>query len=345
MNPVIVAGWCAGWLLAASVRRFPRRDTATPPPVSVVVPARNEAGRLPPLLAALAGEPCELVVVDDASTDATAAVAHAAGATVVPVSPPPGWTGKAWACREGARVASGEVIVFLDADVVPEPGFVGRLAAEAARAGGLVSVQPWHDIRAVHEYLSAVPSTIALLGAGTGAAPRRRWWRGPVAFGPAMAVPRAVYHRAGGHDAVRDAIAEDLALARAFDAAGVPVAAWAGGGVRYRMYPEGVGTLAEGWVKNLAAGAGSIPLLRALLVFLWVAALLTAPFGGLVAYALVTVQAGVLFRRAGRFGAAAALAPLLAAAFVALFAASGYARLTRRRVAWRGRAVPARSER
>ena len=78
--------------------------------ISVVVPARDEADRIGPCLDGLAGDPAiaEVLVVDDGSTDGTAAVARARGARVVraPV-PPPGWVGKPWALQQGLEAASG----------------------------------------------------------------------------------------------------------------------------------------------------------------------------------------------------------------------------------------------
>lgn len=243
---LVVVGWLAGWYLAGRASRLPGRGAWTGT-VSVVVPTRDEATRLPRLLTALAADPPDqLLVVDDGSTDGTAALATAAGATVLPSDPPPGWTGKSAACWTGAQHADGEVLVFLDADVEPAPGFVGALAAAAARTGGLVSTHPWHRVGRPVEHLSATAALVAVLGAGTG--------RRPVGFGPAMAICRAPYLGSGGHGAVRHHVAEDLALARHVD---LPVHAHLArpDELRARMYPDGWRQLAEGWTKNLAAGA------------------------------------------------------------------------------------------
>ena len=348
-------GWVAGWAVAGRSRRLPRPEGTEAPTYTVVVPARNEARRIPRLLAALARDPRrpDVVVVDDASTDGTAELAAAAGARVVRVDAPPGWTGKAWACWQGAHAATGDVVVFLDADAEPAPGFVARLAAAAAEREGLVSVQPTHVVARAYERASATCNVVALM-AGTGASGARRWWRGPVAFGPALAVPRQRYLDAGGHQLVRGAVTEDLALAAAFARLGVPVAAYADAGegaIVYRMYPEGPRSLVQGWAKNLAAGARSVPALRAAAIALWVAGGLAAaasavawvagrwaaPAAALM-YALYAVQHAVLMRRAGRFGAVAAAAyPLPLACFAALAVASAFPR----RREWRGRLVPA----
>jgi 4,4'-diaponeurosporenoate glycosyltransferase len=348
-------GWSAGWLVAGRARQLPEvRTPGSPPRVSVVVPARNEAARLPALLSALDADatdcrPHEVIVVDDSSTDGTDGVARAAGATIIRTAPPPGWAGKCWACWQGARATSGEVVVFLDADTEPAPGFVGRLAAAAVASDGLVSVQPAHRVERPYEHLSAVCNVVALM-AGTGRVPppRRRpgrWWRGPVGFGPALAVPRQRYFAAGGHARVRAAVAEDMALAGEFDRVGIPVAAFvagSNGGIRYRMYPEGPAALWRGWSKNLAAGAGRVPIVRVALVAVWIAAGLRAAGRARNrpgAYALYGLQAGLLFRRAGAFHPLLGLIyPLPLAAFVAL---TGRSVLSRAgwSVQWRGRLV------
>jgi 4,4'-diaponeurosporenoate glycosyltransferase len=160
-----------------------------------------------------------------------------------------------------------------------------------------------------------------------------------------MAVPRPRYFAAGGHAGVRAEVAEDMALAAEFARLGIPVAAFvagANGGIRYRMYPEGLAALWRGWSKNLVAGAGRVPIVQAVLVAVWVAGGLHA--AGMVmtrpgAYALYALQAGLFFRRAGAFHPLLGLVyPLPLAAFVALMGRSVLARAGWT-VAWRGRLV------
>ncbi len=345
IGALTLVGWLAGWLLAGRVRRLPPVEGAVPS-VSVIVPARDEEDRLPTLLAALAADepPArarELIVVDDGSRDDTAAVADRAGAIVARTEPPPGWTGKCWACRHGASQATGEVLVFLDADTTPGRGFVDRLATTAAAAGGMVSVQPTHRVERIDERASAVANLVALM-AGTGRGRCGHWWRRPVGFGPAVAVPRRIYLETGGHELVRADVAEDVALAQAIAARDIPVVAFADasqGAIEYRMYPEGGRTLVDGWTKNLAAGASKIAPLRALAVGVWVTGALLAVRWP-VAYVLYAGQLVVLLRRAGRFGAATALVyPLPLLIFAGLFARSQWHRGCRRAVSWRGRWV------
>lgn len=142
--------------------------------LSFIVPAYNEEHELPRALAALraaaesSGEPYEIVVVDDASSDATAEIAKRAGAVVVPVH----YRHIAAARNAGARAARGDVFFFVDADTCIAPGHVtGALAALAAGcSGGGARVIPEGSVplwgRVFVRLFSLGYFTIANLGAG-----------------------------------------------------------------------------------------------------------------------------------------------------------------------------------
>ncbi len=341
LSPTLYAlGWLSGTFLLARIPRIgPGADGRTR---AVVVPARNEERRLGPLLATVPSQRRpgdEVVVVDDGSTDRTTALAAAAGCRVVAAGdPPPGWTGKTRACWAGAQATTAEVLVFLDADVELAPGALDRLAAEQARGGGLVSVQPWHDVRRPYERLSLFPNLVALMGSGACTALGRRLTPAAV-FGPVLVVDRPTYLAVGGHRAVRGEVAEDIALGRRI----TPRRVFGGRGVaRFRMYPEGPGSLVEGWTKNLAAGAGATPWWAVALVTAWIWSLAGGWAVHPGCYLVSAAQVWWMGRRVGRYGPLTALGyavPL--AVFVWLVGRSWWRRARRRPVTWRGRRLSA----
>ena len=147
------------WLLLRAIRQLHAYQVLEPgavagkgslPPVSVVVPARNEAGNIAACVGGLTAQDypgkVEVVVVDDDSTDGTAFIARKAckarrGFRVAAAGRlPDGWTGKSHACWQGARQTAGEWLCFLDADFENKvPGHVRRSPSEgdapALRAG------------------------------------------------------------------------------------------------------------------------------------------------------------------------------------------------------------------
>lgn len=103
--------------------------TASLGSVSLVIPAHNEGGavaRVVEKARAAVPDLLEVIVVDDGSTDDTAAAAERAGATVVRLTPN---RGKGHALQAGIRAASGEVLVFIDADGQDDPAEIPDLLA------------------------------------------------------------------------------------------------------------------------------------------------------------------------------------------------------------------------
>lgn len=357
MRLAICVGWLVGWVL---LWRLPRLHDASRTyeehRVSVVIPMRNEVDRIPLLLGSLERQrrrPDEVIVVDDGSHDASVEAARVFDEVEIlsAGTVPNGWTGKSWACMTGARAADGELLVFLDADVVLDAEAIGKLLSTSAEYGGLVSVQPHHRIERPFEALSLPFNVVAMMGLGVGSLvpPRHEWG----AAGPCLVTSRADYERIGGHGAVAGELAEDLALADAFRRAGLPVRCFAGSDqIWFRMYRSGH-DLFQGWAKNVATGAGRTPRFRALGIALWVTALLSmllAVVGAVtgtadwstagISYAAGTVQVAILGSRVGRFGLAAAVWPLLVVAFVVIFVWSMVQTIVLRRAHWSGRSIP-----
>ena len=133
---VAAAATALARLARAARTAAPVRPTHTPlESISVIVPARDEATRIGPLLDAVVGAPgvTEVIVVDDQSSDGTSTVAAAAGADVVTGAPlPDGWAGKAWALQQGLDAATGAWAVTLDADARPDPRLPQAVVARAS---------------------------------------------------------------------------------------------------------------------------------------------------------------------------------------------------------------------
>jgi len=344
-------GWILGWLLLWRLRPLPTpaplSDGSTArPAIAVVVPARNEATALPHLLPGLTAQlrpGDELVVVDDQSTDSTAMVATSLGAHVVhPPALPDDWLGKPHACWTGARSTTAPLLMFVDADVRPAPDLLDRMAFAVARHPDTVmSVQPWHETGSWVEQASLLANVTALMGCGGFTVAGSRF-APTVAFGPVLAIDRGTYDRVGGHAAVRTMHTEDIGLARAVGRSSL----WTGRpDTSFRMYPEGLGQLVQGWTRSIATGARFTPWWLSLAVVLWVWSLAGGWLAEPIVYPLSALQFWVLGRRAGSMHPlTAVLFPLAVAVFVVIFLRSLFAMVFRRDVTWKQRSVAARPD-
>jgi 4,4'-diaponeurosporenoate glycosyltransferase len=350
---------CALGLPAAYflIRRVPacpggQPDTATL--LSIVIPARNEEQNLPKLLGSIADSPtrpAEVLVVDDASTDNTASVAQGFGVRVLTSAAlPAGWTGKSWACHQGARQAIGDLLLFLDADTYFVPGGLDRVIAcwlrEQDRRLAL-SLLPYHEMAATYEQLSLVFNLLMAAGAGgfgAVAAPRL--------FGQSLLIAKETYFAAGGHAAVRGIVLENLRLAGVLRGSGARIVCIGGRGTLHmRMFPGGFRQMSDSWAKAFfqgAADSGGSVLASAIVWIsaLWsTALLLIAPrnYGRpvlVVVYLLLGLQLAWLARQLGSYRfLICMLYPLPLAYYCFVFGRSAARHALRRKNIWRGREV------
>lgn len=241
----IAAGSLAAWLWLllgqgffwrTDVRLPPRRDPDDWPYVCVVVPARDEAAVLPESLPSLLGQDypgrAEVFLVDDGSSDGTGDLARELsrrfGGLPLTVSspgePPAGWTGKLWAVRHGialARARGPEFLLLTDADIAHRPDSLRTLAA-AARTGGFDLVSQMARLRAesVWERL-VVPAFVYFFAQ---LYPFRRIGvrgsRTAAAAGGCVLLSAEAAERARIPDAIRQAVIDDVALAKAVKKSG-----------------------------------------------------------------------------------------------------------------------------
>ncbi len=356
---LLIAGVLAGFLLFLRHPALPPAEgSVTPCRVSVVIPARNEERNLPMLLRDLAAQTTpllEVICVDDGSDDGTAEVAASLGAEViVPAEAPAGWTGKAWACQSGANHARGDLLLFLDADVRLGPDSVERIVQASANCRCPVSVLPYHRVERWYEQLSLFFNAILLAANGVGL-PGKSHNIG--LFGPVILIDEQQYRSIGGHSTVSASVVDDLALGETLTSSGIDFELFVGSSddVMFRMYPEGLRQLAEGWTKNFATGASKTPLRLLLLVVLWVDSCIAVllklatpstylePVSLAISLVVLVVLIGHLWTVARRIGSfkpvTVLLYPIALLAFLVIFALSAYHTLLRRRVRWRGRSV------
>ncbi len=350
----LVAGCTVGAAAATALslvnlRHLRRPDSSTSTDtISVLVPARDEAERIGPTLASLRGLEgvAEIIVLDDNSSDATAEMVEAAGLRVIRGTdePPPGWLGKPWACQRLAEAASGDVLVFVDADVVLMPD--AALSTAALLSGlDLVCPYPHQVVSGVLQnlvqpllqwsWLSFLPLRLAedtshpMLSAGNG---------------QLLAVRRDAYVRAGGHAAVKDQVLEDLALVRQFKRTGHRTGMADGTALAdCRMYRDDQELIA-GYTKSLhdAFGPGTVATLGALYLIPPTAALIAHdPWTraiGVTGYAVAVAGRLAVAKRTQQSPAACAAHPLSITALLWLYARSVRAHRSGT-ITWRGRSI------
>ncbi|MBI1956425.1 MAG: glycosyltransferase [Acidobacteria bacterium] len=230
------------------------------PTVSVVVPARNEEGNIADCVRSLLaqGEGVEIIVANDGSQDRTAEVvrqlaAHAPQLTLLEVPPlPEGWIGKNHALEAGVKQARGEWLLFTDADTRHAPEKLPAVVERAEREGlDLISFSPRQEVHSWWEK-AVIPQVYRALAK---LYPYERV-NDPsdsvaAANGQYILIRKEVYMALGGHRAIRDAVLEDVELARRAKQAGYRI--WFGSGVGVvstRMYSR-FQQMWEGWTKNL----------------------------------------------------------------------------------------------
>lgn len=245
----------------------PRRDRVREslPFVSIVVPARNEAVTIETCIRHLAssGYPSfEIIVVDDRSEDETGVLARdmdsggARSLRVIDGEPlPDGWLGKPWACWQGYQAASGDLVLFTDADTRHGPDLLERavagLDADDADAVTLMGRQLmesfWEKVVQPQLFVALAirfPRLDRIVG------PRR--CRSAAANGQFILVERGAYESIGGHRSVRGEVVEDLRLAQNLCRGGHRITVReAEDDFAIRMY-RSLSEIVEGWSKNLS---------------------------------------------------------------------------------------------
>lgn len=343
------------------------------PSLSVVVPARNEERAVESCVRALLDQDypsLEVIVVDDQSTDRTGEILSGLEASNARLrvirgeDPPAGWLGKPWALQQGGLIASGELLLFCDADVIYAPHALRRIVSAflTEEVDGL-TVLPriemrgfWERVLMVQLPLSAftaIPlylsrrlrSPLLAIGGGPGNLLQRRWWE-----------------KIGTHERLQRAVVDDVALMQLIRyEGGMTSILLADELVSVRMY-HGLVEIVRGFSKNAYhAMGGTLPraasvlvltIVTQLLPFVMLGAAIAAgregiwPLLTIASVAMMSVARLLLFVRF-RYGIWNALlgAPLMSVVWVAVMALSIWRVGVRRRLEWRGRGYDARQAR
>ena len=315
--------------------------------VTLIVPVRNEAERLPDLLESLKRlryRDVDILIVDDGSDDGSADLVRDFGFQVLDAgAPASGWTGKCHACWQGAQQASGTWLLFTDADTIHRPESLGRAMTEAKQVdAGLLSLLPQHRCESFWERL-LMPYAYAAYFAGAIRVNKR--FGVPMANGQYLLFDRETYFQIGGHAAVRESVVEDAAFARIMKRECRPISVYrAENALEIRMY-TGFRSLWEGYTKNAVRLVRLAPVYGSLTAVL--TALNASAFFRLVqvrnvrhGLVLLGIPAIVLSRWYRLFGtprAYAALYPLAAIVFHAITFESARRTFSPRGTRWRGR--------
>ena len=294
LNAVTCVGWIVVTILACyRMVRLPvfvaTQDGIAVVPVSVIVPACNEAATLEPALRSLLAQDhpdVQIVLVDDRSTDGTTDLVDRLAADDARITPihvaelPDGWLGKVHALHVGTAHATADWLLFTDADIRFEPQTL-RQTVSFAEAGGYdhVSLIPYVESTSfAHRILTETFGVVLVL-----AIPMHRVTADPRLYfgvGAFNLVRREVFERTEGFSWLRMEVADDMGLAVLMKRHGARAfAGMAWESLRVQWYDD-LGQMMRGLEKNLFATAGHLSWLRTLVIASVIVAAVVTPAVG-----------------------------------------------------------------
>jgi len=232
--------------------------------VSIIIAARDEAATMGPALRsvlALEYAPLEIIVVNDRSTDGTGAIVEELTRQDLRLrlmevkKLPPGWLGKNHALQLGAAQASGEFLLFTDADVVFEKSVLTRAISRMGKKSldhlSLVFEVPAIDGLLGMLMLEVASALFFVMKPWKAVEPSSPYFMGVGAFNLVRA---SVYRACGGHEAIRLCPIDDIMLGKLLKTKGFRQECLFGHGfVKVKWY-ESVHGMIQGMMKNTFAG-------------------------------------------------------------------------------------------
>lgn len=329
------------------------------PLLSVLVPMRNEERNVEALVAALKKScypNCEFIILNDKSTDTTQRLLEAETAgdsrftLIQGAELPPGWVGKVHACHQLQQAATGEYLLFADADITFSPQAIGQsLSLLQKRKAQALSGFPAFEVAPfLSKLLVPMQHFVVFFHLPLFLANHSRFPAATAAHGAWMLFDRRAYDDIGGHQSVRNSLVEDVHISREIKKAGHRmILANVTKSVNSRMY-ETNSEVWEGFLKNSYTGIGRSPVI-ALLLTLFYTAFYILPFllaaTGLVAfspllllpYVLTCLQQFYVMIRTRQNPLLAFLMPLQAGAMIAVLLHAMRKARSKQAYSWKGR--------
>lgn len=317
------------WLLFTSMILIRNRFSFTPlglnknsthgRKISVCIPARNEEDVLERLLQSVCTQDYqnyEIIVLDDNSSDRTPEIISEYKALYpeklkdINGEPmPKKWLGKPWACHQLSESAAGELLLFLDADTRLYPGFLSRIAEEFSEKDlDMITVWPEQELTGIWQQtvLPLVYYALVTMLPADYLHRDPRWMPSflakkfrpafAAACGQCIAFTREAYDNIEGHTAVKNAVVEDVELAKIAKNNSLKIRMYTGiGSISCSMYSSAK-EMFNGFRKNFLAGFNnSLPLfISAALLHLIVFVL---PFYAII-HAWITIDRPLFFMAA-----------------------------------------------
>lgn len=338
--------------------------------ISIIVPMRNEERNAERCIGSLMNQDYpnyEVIVVDDMSTDGTPGILKALSAKYPPLkvemgaTTPQGWVGKNYALWQGVQNAGGDCLLFVDADTYcEEHALRSALYYAQEHKADMLSIFPFQELGSFWERIIQPIIFASIASAFPHSRINSPEYKEAAANGQFILIRRDAYQAVGGHEAIRDKIVEDFALAKLVKGKGYRLRVARGRQlIRTRMYRD-LKEIWEGWTKNIFLGIdrnwrrlilGIIMLsLRAFLpFFLLVQSLLAISSGAGSSVQLFIFFEGVWLVLLNVYlswdgtkayvipAYYAILFPISAAAFIGIAVSSTYKIVSGKGVVWKGR--------
>ncbi|MGD1817775.1 MAG: glycosyltransferase [Pleomorphochaeta sp.] len=354
-NYFIIIGFIISFFLFYKFPILPRNNKKLKYNISIVIPARNEENNIDNLLCDLKNQDCiinEILCVDDNSTDKTSEIIKKHNVKYIFIDEvKKGWRGKNWACQIGGQNATGDLLIFIDADVRLDKNAISSLVSAYDKNRNPISVQPYHIVKKQYEMFSFFFNLIQICSTSLSIFRAKK----TVGFyGPVFLVQKDMFLKLGGYEGVKDKVVEDLHLGKLYKNNNIDIELFLGGDlIKFRMYPKGIAQLIEGWSKNFSQASFAIDLKLFLMIFFWVGYLGSLPIemgialslkstsfliGSFILYIITVIKLNNDIKKIGSYPIyVSILFPFYLLIFFLIFVYSLFSTFLFRNTTWKGR--------